>query len=186
MTFEELKRYIRSDYERYRKYGVDRMSILFFTPGFIYCFYMRLCSYLKTTGFHTLYRPLYILCRIILKHYEYKFGIQIPYFTKIGYGFYIGHFGNIVIHPGAVIGNNVNISQGITIGFENNGVPTIGDDVYIGAGAKVIGKVTVGNNVAIGANCVETKSVPDHAIVVGVPGKVISFKGNRNRSMIRV
>ncbi|MFC2064935.1 serine O-acetyltransferase [Chloroflexota bacterium] len=61
---------------------------------------------------------------------------------------------------------------------EREGYPVIGDNVYIGPGAKIIGKVHVGNNVAIGANCVVTKDVPDNAVVAGVPGRVISMKGS--------
>ncbi len=57
-------------------------------------------------------------------------------------------------------------------------MPVIGDNVYIGSGAKIIGSVNVGNNVAIGANAVLTKDVPDNAVVVGVPAKVISYKGS--------
>ena len=80
------------------------------------------------------------------------------------------------------IGNNCNISQGVTLGVTNRGAkkgcPTIGDNVYIAPGAKVIGNIVVGNDVAIGANCVLTKDVPDHAVVVGIPGKIISYNGS--------
>ena len=58
------------------------------------------------------------------------------------------------------------------------GSPVIGDNVYVGAGAKVIGKVLIGNNVAIGANCVVIQDVPDQAVVVGIPGKVVSNNGS--------
>jgi serine O-acetyltransferase len=184
MTLNNLWEYWKSDYKRYHDYGENRLKILLFTPGFIYCFYMRLCKYLKVSKYHVLLYPFYLLCRIILLHYSYKFGIQIPYATKVGYGLYIGHFGTIVVHPQSIIGNNVNLSQGITIGLENDGVPTIGNDVYLGAGAKVIGHITIGNNVAIGANCVLTKDIPDNAIVVGVPGKPISFRGNRRPAAV--
>ena len=109
------------------------------------------------------------------------YGIQIPWGTHIGKGFYIGHFGTIVVNGGAVIGDNVNISQGVTIGQTNRGkrkgVPVIGNGVYIGPGAKVIGKVTIGNNVAIGANAVVTEDVPDNACVAGVPAKIVSMNG---------
>jgi len=81
-----------------------------------------------------------------------------------------------------VIGKNCNISHQVTLGIANRGthkgVPIIGDNVYIGPGAKIIGDINIGNNVAIGANCVVTKDVPDNAVVVGVPGKVISYEGS--------
>jgi serine O-acetyltransferase len=77
-----------------------------------------------------------------------------------------------------VIGRNCNISQGVTLGQANRGprkgYPVIGDNVYIGPGAKVIGNVRVGSKVAIGANCVVTRDVPDNAVAVGIPGHVVS------------
>lgn len=117
----------------------------------------------------------------MLRHYSYKFGIDIPYNTNIGRGFYIGHFGSIVVNGKATIGSNVNISQGVTIGQSNRGprkgVATIGNCVYIGPGAKIVGNVKIGNNVAIGANCVVTKDIPDNAVVAGIPGEVLSMNG---------
>ncbi|MBR8759090.1 serine O-acetyltransferase [Porphyromonas levii] len=110
-----------------------------------------------------------------------KYGIQIPPATSIGKGFYIGHFGTIVVSPHAVIGDNVNISQGVTIGYANRGTnegaAIIGNEVYIGPGAKIVGRVKIGNNVAIGANAVVTHDIPDNAVAVGIPAKVISYDG---------
>jgi serine acetyltransferase len=124
---------------------------------------------------------LYWIFRVLLRHYTYKFGINIPFDTRIGVGLYIGHPGNIHFNARAFVGANCNISQGVTLGQsnrgKNKGYPVIGDGVYIGPGAKIVGAVRVGNNVAIGANCVVTKDVPDNAVVVGVPGRVISFEG---------
>jgi len=114
---------------------------------------------------------------------KWKFGIQIPKSAQIGEGFYIGHYGGINIAADAKIGKNVNISQLVTIGESGQGdkwgAPTIGDGTFIGAGAKVIGKITVGNNVKIGANAVIYKDIPDNAIVVSYPGyKILSYDGN--------
>jgi len=99
---------------------------------------------------------------------------MLPAQAIIGEGFYIGHFGGIIISPLARIGINCNISQGVTIGISGNGdkrgVPTIGDNVYIGAGAIIIGKITIGNNVRIGANAVVHKDIPDNSTVVVYPG----------------
>ena len=145
-------------------------------------------SYLKTAGFRLFfwyrvaryYRRNFIF-RFILRHYHYKFGIELTMETQVGEGLYIGHFGGIIVSPKAVIGNNCTIMQGVTIGMagrgDNKGVPIIGDGVYIGAGAKVIGKIRIGNNVAIGANAVVTKDVPDNAIVAGIPARIISMDG---------
>lgn len=115
------------------------------------------------------------------RHFKYKLGIDIPVGMEIGRGFYIGHFSCIVVSGEAVIGKNVNISQGVTIGRANRGerkgAATIGDEVYIGPGAKIVGKITIGNNVAIGANAVVTRDIPDNSVVVGIPARVISQEG---------
>ena len=117
----------------------------------------------------------------MLRYYRYKLGISISYRTSIESGFYIGHFGTIIVSPYVKIGKNCNISHGVTLGRTNRGknagAPTLGDNIYIGPGAKIIGAINIGNNVAIGANCVVTKDIPDNAVVVGVPGKVISWHG---------
>jgi serine O-acetyltransferase len=119
---------------------------------------------------------------MMLRRYRHKHGIEVPFATSIGSGFYIGHAGGIVIHSKSVIGKNCDLSHGVTLAQGNRGKykghPTIGDNTYIGPGAKVIGAVRIGNNVAIGANCAVTRDVPDNAVVVGVPGKVISYKGS--------
>jgi serine O-acetyltransferase len=112
----------------------------------------------------------------------FKFGISIPFTTRIGPGFYIGHFGGIVVSDGAEIGRNCNISQGVTIGASNRGqragAPVIGDNVYIGPGAKVIGGIRIGDDVAIGANAVVTHDVPSGSVVAGVPARVVSNEGS--------
>ncbi len=130
--------------------------------------------------------PLYFLLN---QRAKWKFGIQIPKSAQIGESFYIGHFGGINIAADAIIGKNVNISQQVTIGESGQGdkagAPIIGDGVFIGAGAKVIGKIKVGNNVKIGANAVIYKDIPDNAVVVSYPGyKIISYEGNYRNQII--
>jgi len=173
---------VKSDLYRYT--GRATPSVFLYSmirhAGFKYSFWMRTCFYLRQ---HRFFRhSLFFLARVILEHYEYKYGISIPDQTSIGSGFYIGHFGGIVVNRMSIIGKNCNISQGVTLGQANRGTgkgyPTIGDNVYIGPGAKIVGKVSIGNNVAIGANCVVTKDVPDNAVVVGIPAKIISFQGS--------
>jgi Serine acetyltransferase len=119
---------------------------------------------------------------MVLNRKKYKYGIDIPYDCQIGKGLYIGHFGGIVVSPSAVIGSNLNISQGTTIGVSSRGArmgaPVIGDSVYIAAGAKVFGKIFIGSNVAIGANAVVNKDIPDFSVVVGIPCHIISDKGS--------
>ncbi|MDY6895657.1 MAG: serine acetyltransferase, partial [Thermotogota bacterium] len=88
----------------------------------------------------------------------------------------------IVVNGNVSIGKNCNISPGVTLGQtnrgKNKGCPTIGDNVFIASGAKIIGNILVGNNVAIGANCVVIEDVPENSVIVGVPGKIISRNGS--------
>ena len=115
---------------------------------------------------------------------EMTTGILIEPRIDIGPGFYIGHFGNIFVGGDTTIGKFCNISQENTLGFagrgEKWGVPTIGDFVYIGPGAKLIGKIVIGDHVAIGANAVVTKDVPNNAVVVGIPGRIINYDSSKD------
>jgi serine O-acetyltransferase len=106
----------------------------------------------------------------------FLFGATIPRRAEIGSGCLLAHGGNgIVIHPKARIGKNVYISQQVTIGGSGVGtdLPVIGDDVYIGTGAKILGPITVGANSVIGANAVVVKSVPAHCVAAGVPARIL-------------
>ena len=182
MKFSEYRYLVRSDL--YRCIGKTTVRVflqnILRNPGFQYIFWMRTCKYLKSQ--RSFYRPFYYISRVILEHYEYKYGISIPHLTQIGSGLYIGHFGGIVVNVAVIIGENCYIGQGVTLGQVNRGKhkgnPVIGDNVYIGAGAKIIGNIKIGNNVAVGANAVVTKDVPDFAVVVGIPARVISYNGS--------
>lgn len=172
----KTRQLILSDLQRYGKSFLYSYCSI---PGFKYTVWMRITKGLRR---RFLYKPFFLFSALILRHYSSKYGIMIPYATEIGAGFYIGHFGTIVISPMAIIGKNCNISQGVTVGQTNRGnrlgVPTIGDNVYIGPGAKIIGNIKIGDNVAIGANAVVTKDLPDNAVAVGIPAKIISYKGS--------
>ncbi len=156
----------------------DVCKLYLTTIGFRYLFWMRVCCYLQKSVF---YKPLLILSVFWLHHLSYKSGIQIPHQTTIGKGFYIGHYGTIVVNVRSQIGKNVNISPGVNIGQANRGkhkgYPVIGDEVYIGPGAKIVGAVHIGKNVAIGANAVVTRDVPDNACVGGIPAIILSYQG---------
>jgi serine O-acetyltransferase len=107
---------------------------------------------------------------------EIATGVSLPAHARIGKGFYIGHFGNIIIHPDTVMGERCSISHGVTIGVlggDRQGVPRIGNDVYIGCGAKILGPVTIGDGAIIGANAVVLADVPAGATAVGVPARII-------------
>lgn len=124
--------------------------------------------------------PLKLAYQLVSKAIEVTCGISVPASVKIGPGLYIGHFGEIIIHSDAVIGERFSIGQGCTIGTRGQGgsdVPVIGDNVYLGVGSKVLGGIRIGDNVAVGANAVVVKDVPDDCIAVGVPAKVLPRKG---------
>jgi serine O-acetyltransferase len=181
MTLRELRFLVASDVYRYHG-DYNRKIFLrefFFGIGGKYSIWMRLCTYLVESRF---LRPLYPVARLVLKHYTFKFGIAISPRTKVGPGLYIGHWGGVIVSGDAVIGRNCELSQDVTIGVQNRGlrkgVPTIGDNVYIAPGARIFGGIKVGDNVAVGANCVVTKDVPDCSVVVGIPGRVISDQGS--------
>ena len=100
---------------------------------------------------------------------------MIPQRTQIGYGLYINHGGPVVINPEAVIGNNCNISQYVTIGSNYKKGAIIGDNVYIGPNCCIVEDVSIGDNAAIGAGSVVTKDIPANATAVGNYARVINY-----------
>lgn len=140
-------------------------------PGFRYMFFLRKASSKKRNSM------LGIIYRLILRHYSYKFGFQIPADTKIGAGFYIGHHGTIVINGSSLIGKNCNIAHLVTIGQANRGkykgYPVIGDNVWIGTGTVIVGKIIIGSNVLIAPNSYVNRDVPDHSIAFGNPFRIV-------------
>jgi serine O-acetyltransferase len=150
------------------------------TPGFRYTALLRFYAYARTAAWCQLgVRHMAVL---LLHRYSIRFGIDISRDARIGSGLYIGHFGGIVVNAAAVIGDNCNLSQGVTLGQVNRGpkagCPTIGNNVYIGPGAKIIGRIHIGDSAAIGANAVVVEDVPPRAVVGGVPARVISDTGS--------
>lgn len=121
--------------------------------------------------------PVKIYYMLRLRRLSYKTGIQIPARTRIGEGFYIGHCGRIIIHPDAVLGKNINIGTGVTIGIENRGkrqgVPTLEDNCWIGTNAVVVGNVHIGTDVLIAPLSYVNFDVPAHSVVIGNPARII-------------
>lgn len=121
--------------------------------------------------------PFSFLYRQMEKHVRFKYGIELPYTASLGNHVTFEHQHGIVIHGNAVIGDHCVIRQGVTIGNRTNSAPydapVIGNNVSIGAGAKILGKITIGDNAIIGANAVVIKDVADGITVVGVPAHPI-------------
>lgn len=182
MRLREFLEITKADLYRYA--GKTSLGAFLFhyilSLGFRYTVWMRWCALVHA---YPIARVLFFpFAWLVNRHQQIRFGIGISYKTQIGSGLYIGHQGGIVINEQVVIGKNCNLSQQVTIGVsrrgERAGVPTIGDNVYLGPGAKIFGKIQVGNNAAIGANCVVTRDVPDNGVAVGIPAKVISYEGS--------
>lgn len=181
MDFFKFRNLIFSDAYRI-KGGVGWGAVLnCFVRGdsFRYIVFIRICSFLDGRRFC---QPFFLLARFLKRGMMYKYGISISHRVSIGPGFYIGHFGGVVVNDAVIIGANCNISHGVTLGQKNRGgykgAPIIGDNVFIGPGAKILGAVSIGDNVAIGANAVVTKDIPPNAIAVGIPAKVIGYSGS--------
>jgi serine O-acetyltransferase len=118
--------------------------------------------------FSLIYKVWYKLVQILT-------GIELPCEAQIGRNFVIDHFGGIVISGYARFGDNCRIRNGVVVGIRRPGesrAPIIGNNVDIGAGAKLIGPISIGDNVVIGANAVVIRDVPDNCIAVGVPAIV--------------
>jgi serine O-acetyltransferase len=121
-----------------------------------------------------------VLARVIAHVGRTVTGIEIHPGAKIGEGFFIDHGMGVVIGETAEIGNNCHLYQGVTLGGTSTKRekrhPTLEDNVSVGAGAKIIGNVTVGENASIGAGSVVVTNVPPNATVVGVPGHIVAYR----------
>ncbi len=124
-------------------------------------------------------KPFSLLYKVLYKIVQIVSGIELPCEVPIGKNFRIEHFGDIIISGYASFGDNCIIRNGVTVGLKNieeKTAPTIGNNVNIGAGAKILGNITIGDNVDIGANAVVIASVPDNMIAVGIPARIIPKK----------
>ena len=140
-------------------------------PGFRYIYIFRILSTCIK------YSPKWLLFSLLKRRYTYKYGFQIPTKTKIGKGLYIGHFGTLIINKNAIIGENCNLSPNVIIGETNRGEkrgsPKIGDKVWIGSGAVIVGSISIGNNVLIAPNSFVNEDIPNNSIVIGNPATII-------------
>ena len=133
---------------------------------------------------HFFYKiKLELLARLISQFSRYVTGIEIHPGAQIGRGLFIDHGMGVVIGETTVIGNNVTLYQGVTLGGtgkqKTKRHPTLGDNVVVGAGAKILGNITMGDNSYIGANAVVVKDVPMNSTIVGVPGRITKQDGKK-------
>lgn len=141
-------------------------------PNLHYIYILRKCQQFRKKSFKGMF------WRYVLRHHQIKYGFQIYPETEIGEGFYLGHWGTLVINPKAKIGKNCNIAQGVTIGQanrgKNQGVPYIGNEVWIGPNAVIVGKINIGDNVLIAPNAYVNSDIPSNSIAMGNPARVFS------------
>ncbi len=168
--FKRIKRDIEVVFERDPAVK-SRLEVILCYPGFHAILLHRLAHFFYRKGYYVVARVLSQLSRFLTQ-------IEIHPGAAIGEGLFIDHGAGVVIGETAEIGNNVTIYQGVTLGGtgkeKGKRHPTIGNNVVISAGAKVLGSFKVGDNVRIGAGSVVLKQVPDNCTVVGVPGRIVA------------
>ncbi|TES81607.1 MAG: serine O-acetyltransferase [Dehalococcoidia bacterium] len=172
MGFCSVRKDIKAVFE-HDPAAVSTLEVLLAYPGFHARQYHRIA--------HTLFRwHIPFLPRFISHISRFLTGIEIHPGAKIGEGFFIDHGMGVVIGETSVIGDNVTIYQGVTLGGTSHlrakRHPTLGDNVVVGVGAQLIGNITIGENSKVGAGSVVVSSVPANATVVGVPGRVVAVR----------
>ena len=178
-----LKQTIAADLFRYRGQLGRRalLSAYLEDPGFRFTYHLRHVAHYAPRR-HGLALVPYLWHRFELRRLRFRFGYDVSPTTSIGPGFYIGHFGMLVISPLAVIGRNCNINQGVTIGATSRGsrlgAPTLGDRVWVGANAVIVGKITIGSDALIAPGAFVNVDVPEKAVFLGNPGKVVAQTGS--------
>ncbi len=164
------------DIARYRARGYNGRE-LWLNPAVwsIACY--RLGNYLLTSPPNIVVRiPLKVLSYAANKFCEVFMEMCIDPGATIGGGLYVGHIGGVHINPEAVLGKNCDIAHRVTIGASamgRQGIPVLGDNVYVGTGAALVGKIRVGSGAKIAANTLVMTNVPEGATVMGVPGRII-------------
>ena len=178
----DLKYYLNCDR---LSLGIDRKKPkIGFNRDLIWRFeiLMRKCEYYKNCP-SFLHKILFQLYRLKFHNLSIKLGLSIP-INVFGPGLSIAHYGTIIVNSNAKVGKNCRLHAGSMIVATNgeSDAPTLGDNVYVGSGSKIIGKISIGNNVCIAAGAVVTKSFPDNITIGGVPAKIIS-KNNSLRML---
>lgn len=181
MNFSELTSIIHEEYLLNCSSKSLLHNVLYPNYCYRFLFYNRLYEYIKSNRSNVFFRLLLPLLKFQVHKWSFRTKIEIPTFT-VGRGLKINHTtGGIVINSRARIGDYCYLSNGVIIGQDNihkpSNVPTIGNHVHLAPNSKVFGKVTIGDNVIIGTDCVVMKSVPDNCCVVGCPARIVRKDG---------
>lgn len=175
-----FKATVLADFLRYGKPFNWRNFLYIYVvqPGFRVAFWYRVARHLKQKNSLKVFSK---LATLWLLRQQLKTGVTLNPGTEIGPGLYIPHPGCIVINPNCKIGRNLYLSHDVLLGKAHSGPrqgePAVGDDVFIGAGARLLGKLTIGNNAAIGANAVVLSDIPENTFAAGAPAKVVKEMG---------
>lgn len=173
--FSRLKREIQAVFDR-DPAAKNLLEVLLCYPGLHAIIFHRIAHFFYR-------RRLFLIARLISHLSRFLTQIEIHPGAKIGEGLFIDHGAGVVIGETTEIGDNVTIYQGVTLGGtgkeKGKRHPTIGNNVVISTGAKILGSITVGDNSKIGAGSVVLKNVPPNSTVVGVPGRVVVRDGQR-------
>ena len=178
----EWCRLLHLDYRRYRVAGHSAVATILMTQGFWASCVYRSCHALVDWVPGSVPRAAAkTLAAILQKVMEIITGICLPRDANIGGGLYLPSFGAVILGRGT-IGENCTVEQNVTLGIaglgEERGRPTIGNRVFIGAGAMIVGKITIGDDAYIFPGSVVTRSVPPRAVVMGYPAKIVSQDGS--------
>ena len=178
--FERMRRDIRTVLER-DPAARSSLEVLLCYPGVHAIWHHRLAHWLWRRGWLTAARFVSHLSRFVT-------GVEIHPAARLGDGLFIDHGMGVVIGETAEIGENVTLLQGVTLGGtslkRDKRHPTLGDNVVVGAGAKILGAFTIGAGSRIGAGSVVVREVPENSVVVGVPGRVTYRDGQRVKGQI--
>jgi serine O-acetyltransferase len=175
------------DVDRYRLRPRSRAAVIVLSQGLWASAVYRFFYPLVRARAAWLRRVAHFASVFAVKAIEVLAGISLPPEAEVEGGLYIGHFGHVLVNARARIGRNCNLSPGVIIGSggrgedegrSREGVPVLGNRVYVGPGAVLFGPIVVGDDAAIGANAVVTKSIPDRAVVAGVPARVTGRRGS--------
>lgn len=181
---------LRADINRYSAFSsLHWILLLIGTKGLWVSVQYRFSRWVHLYCHFPLVRQcLKVLCFFLQKVVEVLTGAEIANRAQIGKGLFMPHTNGIVIHTDAIIGEHCSISHQVTVGIgsrgSKRGVPIVGNRVFIGPGAKLFGSLSIGNDVAIGANAVVTKDIPDNAVALGIPARVVNFEGSRDYVVI--
>lgn len=175
----------RADLARYQAYQPEHsaLSSMVLNQGLWVLLQYRVARGLYDSGLPSfLKKALLVFCALWQKLIEVLTGIELPYRARVGPGLFIAHCGTIIIHQDAVIGAGCNLSHGVTLGVSGRGprrgVPTLGERVYVGPNAVIVGDVKVGDDALIAANTLVTHDVAPRAVMMGNPAKVVNFNGS--------